>query len=73
MLEPVVLEVIVPPVIVHAYVAPALLGTDAMFPVEFAQTTDAPVTVALIGAVIVTALDWLTVIVPDCTTVTSTS
>ena len=44
---------IVPPEMVHEYVEPASIGTEAVLPVEFAQTADAAVIVTFGSAVIV--------------------
>ena len=43
--EPVWPAVIVPPVIDHEYVAPDVVATDAVLPVEFAHTDDGAVIV----------------------------
>jgi hypothetical protein len=54
MLELVLPAVIVPPAIVHRKVAPVSGGTEAVFPVELAQTADAALIVAFGSGEIVT-------------------
>ena len=54
--EPVWPAVIVPPLIDHEYVAPDVVATDAVLPVEFAHTDGGAVTVCEGTALMVTPM-----------------